>query len=86
MLQLRVDRLNKLTGHALTSYTKHEDGKFLPNPGVYYIDMAYGGYQLEQMAEHDTGCSVVLSRGTKRELFDKLCAYINGIEVGQAIK
>jgi len=83
MLQMRIDRLNTITENPLTPYSKGEDGKHRANVGNYRLDIAYGGYALEQMCNDGGGVNSVLSRGTKRELFDKLCALIRGIEIGR---
>lgn len=84
MLQMRVDALNKLMGSPLTPYTRDGD-KFTANIGNYHLSGAYGGWSLHRMVNEGGGVSDVFSCGhcPKRELFDKLCSFIRGIEIGK---
>ena len=76
-LEAVIARLNRMTGSPLTPYT---EGK--ANPGNYHLDGAYGGHRLMRMASSGTGCTDVLHCGyvTKRELCDRLEAFIAGLE------
>ena len=82
MLQLKVDYLNKITGNPAESWTKDDDGRFHANIGNYHISSAYGGVSLEQMCTDGGGVHSVFGIGhvPKRELYNRLCAYINGYE------
>jgi len=80
MLKARVDYLNQITGNPLEPYVRNEDGKLVAQVGNYHLDGAYGGYSIEQMVNESGGVTTLFSLGnvSKRELFDKLCAYIDG--------
>lgn len=88
MLQTRVDWLNDLTDQPKTSYTRDEGGKLRANIGNYHLSHAYGGVNLCQMVNEDGGVTTIFSCGhiPKRQLFDRLCAYMDGIEAGLKMK
>ena len=79
------ERLNLLTDSPLTPYSKDANGKFLPNAGNYYLDYAYGGVQLQRISPR--GCETPLGGGycTKREMYDKIHAYMRGMAVGYSM-
>jgi hypothetical protein len=81
MLESLVLRLNSITGSPETSYTKIGD-KFIANIGNYHISGAYGGVQLQRMVGESGGVQTPLGGGycSKRELYEKIHAYISGIE------
>lgn len=77
-LQYMVDRLNVLTGHEKAPWDQ-ETRK--ANIGTYYIDGAYGGVKLVQIAS-DTGGVRTISHdgyGTKRELYTFLQGMLSGL-------
>ena len=87
------EELNELFGYALETYTKAPENiegisGYKPNPNVFHIDMAYGGYSLSQMSS-SKGCTgvsdvpAVYGRFTKRELYVRMCAYISGIRAAK---
>jgi hypothetical protein len=82
MLERLVDRINQITGQPETSYTKDKDGRYRANVGNYHLDYAYGGVALEQMSTDGGGVHSVFGCGhvTKRELYNRLHAFINGLE------
>ncbi len=75
-------RLNRLTNNPLTPYSRSEDGKFTTNIGNYHLSQAYGGCQIHQMLSDAGGitCPITAGHVTKRECFDTLHAFINGVE------
>jgi len=86
-LQAVVDRLNRLTGHDPQPWRK-VGAAFVQNPGTYVLDWAYGGVSLDQQAargadglSHGIG-GVILHRGSKRDLYERLHSFIRGIETG----
>ena len=79
-LKALVRRINEATGAAIEPYTKQPDGKYKANIGNYHLDIAYGGYALDRMVNDGGGVTVVISRGTKRELWDRMHAYLAGLE------
>jgi len=81
-LEIAVQCLNKLTGNALTPYTKDNNGKYTPNANVYLLDWAYGGVKLSQMCETGTGQKDIFGSGfvSKPTLYKLIHAYLKGIE------
>ena len=81
-LELRVARINKLTGSPATAYTKL-DGKFIANIGHYHLDQAYGGIKLVRMYNEGGGIEEITHNGfgTKKELYYQLDAIIIGLEL-----
>lgn len=86
MLEARVERLNKLTGAPLTSYTRI-DGKLRANVGNFHLSHAYGGVCVHQMANEGGGVRTPILgyHAPKRECFDALCAFIAGIEYAKEL-
>jgi hypothetical protein len=80
MLQSLTDHLNKITNSPTESYSKGEDDRYHANPGAFCLDGAYSGVQLQRICNEGGGY------GTKRELYEKLHAYIRGIEEGKSSK
>lgn len=81
-LQAIVDRINRTMGTPSEPWTKGDDGKIHANIGNYHLSGAYGGYALHQMMSDVGGVHDVLSCGhiAKRELADRMYAFIRGIE------
>jgi hypothetical protein len=84
MLQGKIDLLNELTGNPLKPYVL-VDGKPSAQIGNYHLSMQCGGYALFRIANESGGINDIFSRGhgTKRELYEMICAYISGIESTQ---
>jgi len=78
-LESLVKFINELTNSPLEPYTKQADGTYKPNAGCYHLDQAYGGYRLVKMAKTGTGTADVSPRLSKRELYDWIHAYKDGI-------
>jgi hypothetical protein len=81
MLQGKIDLLNELTGNPLQQYSL-VDGKYRSQIGNYHLSMENGGYALYRIVNEGGGINDIFSRGhgTKRELYERICAYILGIE------
>ena len=79
-LKHKIIYLNELMGHHITAYSVVGD-TIKPNPHVYHLDVAYSGYALDQMMPTGTGVRQVFSRTTKRELYNQICAFIQGISL-----
>jgi hypothetical protein len=77
--------LNRMTGSPMDAYVRDTDGKLTGQIGHYFIDCAYGGYQLARMMNEGGGqtAPVGLGFGTARECYDKLRAYMNGLQDAQ---
>lgn len=83
-LRALVERLNAELGLPAEPYTQGPDGCFTPNAGVYLLDYAYGGVRLNRMSRKPgcTGQEDLSPRGTKREVYAFIHAFLAGIEVG----
>jgi hypothetical protein len=83
-IEATIGYLNKLTNHPAEPYYKDDNGQFQVNPGVYYLQGAYGGWKLEQICEDGRGSNDPLSTGfcSKREVYYAIHNYIHGIETG----
>ena len=81
-LQATVDRLNRLVGMPLSPWTRDDKGHNVAVIGAYYLEGAYGGYNLACMVNDCGGIQQPIGGGfkTKRECRDLILAYINGIE------
>jgi len=84
-LETSADYLNRITGNPETAYTRDDSGKFTANIGNYHISYAYGGACLHQMMNEGGGvtCPIEHCHVPKRELWDKMQAFIAGIELAK---
>ena len=76
-LKTVVQRLNDATNSPREPYSNGQ-----PQALCWHIGYAYGGYQLQRMSSRQ-GCTGVTSYGgygTKRELWDRVHAMLQGIE------
>lgn len=82
MLEAVVKDLNYLTGNPLTAY-----GENGANIGNYNISYAYGGVSLHQISNNGGGVNDTFRTGhiPKRELFNRLCAFMEGIMIAQKV-
>jgi hypothetical protein len=80
-LEALVSWINELTESPATSYTRNDEGKLSANIGNYHLYFAYGGVNLHRMTNEGGGVNTPLGGGTrtKRELFNQLHAFINGL-------
>lgn len=82
-LQHQIDNLNAMFGYSLQAYSKDADGKFKANPGTYVLDCAYGGYRLSQLCNESGGERDITPRGTARETYDNIRAFIAGADAAR---
>ena len=82
-LQYLVDCINTLTGNSLAYCTRDAD-KFKANIGNYHIYSAYGAQGLHQTMNEGGGVHEIIGLSTKRELYNKLQAFISGLQAGAA--
>ena len=87
-LQCVVDRINTVTGNPLESWKQvtESSGKRrnIAQVGHYHLDWAYGGVMLCQMMNTGGGVVTITGRGTKRECYDQMHAFLRGIEATKA--
>ena len=86
-LESLVSYLNKITNSPDKSYSIGEDGLYHANPGCYCLDGAYGGVNLNRICNDGGGVNTPLGGGfyTKKELYNKISAFIKGIEEGKSL-
>ena len=84
-LQFIVNSINRVTNSPSESYTKDGVGKCIACIGNYYINFAYGGSSLHRIMSEGGGISDVFNSGhmSKRELYERMQAYLLGIESNQ---
>ena len=70
--------INELKGTPIKPYDRIE-GQFKANIGNYHLYQAYGAVGLHRMCNEGGGITEILSLSTKKELYDKMYAYIKGI-------
>ena len=75
-----LGRINHATGNKPEAWTKQEDGRYKANVGTYVLDWAYGGVQLAQLVTDGGGQRNITGRGTKRETYHRMHAYLRGLE------
>ena len=78
------ESINRRLGLPTAPYTKHDDGTFTPNAGVYHLSGQYGGWSLDRMTDTPggTGVSCIIGTTTKRDLINRMRAYLDGINAG----
>ena len=79
MIECKVDLLNMIHGHTST----HKDNKTII--GAYTSYQAYGRIAIHQFCNECGGVRDITQLGTKRETYDKLCMYIEGIKEGMKL-
>lgn len=87
-LELLIEQINKLAGTPLTYCDKSTNRPFKINIGHYHLDCAYSGYKLVQ-TDNDSGGIRDISRTgytTKRELYNQLKMFIQGLETAKELK
>jgi hypothetical protein len=86
-LKSLVDYINTITDSPKESYKLGQDGRYHAQIGCYCLDYAYSGVQLQRICNDGGGVSQPIGGGygTKRELYEKLQAYIRGIQDGKEL-
>ena len=82
MLEARIEYLNKLTNSPATPYTRTESGNLVANVGNFHLSHAFDGVCLHRMRNESGGVTtpIVSFHITKRDLYDRINAYIDGIQ------
>lgn len=80
-LEAIVNRINEVTNSPKTAWTRNGE-KFTANIGNYHLRYDYGGVELDRMLSEGGGVTCPLGSGhvTKRELANKMWAFLAGIE------
>jgi len=84
-LQAQIEQLNSITNSPKSPWTQGTDGRLSANVGNHHLSRGFGGCCVHRMANENGGVTTPLVHGhvPKRELFNKLEAYISGIEAGK---
>jgi len=82
-LQSRIDLLNETLGYNIEAWTKCANGRYRANPNTYVLGCAYGGYRLEQICNDGGGARDISPRGTARETYDFINAFIAGVNTAK---
>ncbi len=83
-LEAIVKRINEVTKSPMTPWRK-EGGRIKANIGNYHLSFAYGGVELNRMCNEGGGVTCPLGSGhtTKRDLANRMWAYLAGLEAKQ---
>lgn len=87
ILQSDLTNLATTINEALNLPTEpYIDG--VPQPGVYYIEMAYGAFALYRMSKipGSTGVTPIFGFSSKRELYNKMIAFMVGLGASEERK
>lgn len=78
-LEISIERLNTAQGKNVKPYTRTPEGQFKANIGSYVLDQAYGGNELQRIANEDGSITVISLGGyvTKKELYYQIHAMLN---------
>lgn len=82
-LEAQVRHLNDLTNSPQSTWIE-TNGKYLAQIGNYHLSGAYGGYGLHRIVTLGGGVDdIFYGHYSKRELYEKIDAYLRGIEQGK---
>ena len=82
MIEQKVNVLNSITNSPETTYTKDDNGNLKANIGNFHLGIESGFYNINRVTNEGGGIIVEVSGQNKRELFNKLVSYINGLRLG----
>jgi len=78
-----LSRINAQSGAAAEAWTQNSDGVWRANVGTYVLDYAYGGVRLGQLCNESGGQRDITVRGTKREVYHMMHAFLRGLEAAE---
>jgi len=80
-LEQKLNYLNKITKNRVEKYLPYKvNNRLVANVGHYYLDISNGGYRVEQVSNIFGGATDISFKGTKKEIYEWLNTFINGIE------
>lgn len=84
MLKNKIDYLNELTNSPMKPYSRVND-RNIANIGNFHLYQAYGAFGLHRMVNEGGGVSdsYIYGLHTKRELFERLNSFINGLQFNE---
>ena len=77
-----LTRINEATGQPTEAWTE-QDGKWRANVGSYVLDYCYGGVRLSKLTSEGGGERDITVRGTKKECYYQMLAFLAGVEAGK---
>ena len=80
-IKASLARLNAALGRNLEPYSKLEDGTYRANIGNFHEYSAYGMVGLHEMFNEGGGVKSHGELGTKRELYERIHAMLDGISL-----
>ena len=80
-IKASLNRLNLALGREVEPYTKLEDGTYRTNIGNFHDYSAYGMVGLHEMFNSGGGVKSHGGLGTKRELYERIHAMLDGISL-----
>lgn len=92
-LQTLCDHLNRITNSPMVTYSAGPDGplknkRLIAQIGNYHLSFAYGGVSLLRVCNESGACADVFGCGhtTKRDLQNRMCAYVDGIILQRGVQ
>lgn len=80
-IKASLKRLNEALGRSVEPYTKQPDGSYKASIGNFHEYSAYGMVGLHEMSGEGGGAISHGGLGTKRELYERIHAMIDGISL-----
>jgi hypothetical protein len=80
-IENRLNYLNKITKNRVEKYLPYKvNNRLVANVGNYYLSQSNGGFRVEQIVNIFGGCADISFKGTKKEIYEWINTFINGIE------
>jgi len=79
-IEHKIDYLNQITKSPAKPYTRNAKDKHKANLKNFHTYQAYGGVGVHRMDNKHGGVTATIPLGTKRECYEALCHFIDGIE------
>lgn len=80
-----IAQLNWQFGQDAEAWRRDENGNLRATPGVFVLDCAYGGYRLCRITNEGGGERDLTPRGTARETYDNIRAFMAGAEAAKEL-
>jgi hypothetical protein len=75
-----LSQINTQSGAAAEAWTQNAEGTWRANVGTYVLDYCYGGVRLGQLCNESGGQRDITYRGTKKETYYRMHAFLRGLE------
>ena len=84
-IESALARLNTATNSPAAAYVRDADGVYTAQVGNWHASGAYGGVQLQRMHNTSGGVASFGGYGTKRELYERIHAMLDGLRVASTL-